>query len=666
MKQLSICPVCDTSIPAGLTSGLCPKCLLQDITLLGDDETQKHVPPSIDSSFSMALSASSETSGGNSGVIAPGQNFGEYELIDEIARGGMGVVYKARHRKLNRVVALKMILSGQLASDDDVERFHREAEAAANLDHLGIVPIYEIGQCDERHFFSMKMIEGGSLSQQLESIAQDRRSVVSLIEKIARAVHYAHQRGVLHRDLKPANILLDDSGEPLITDFGLAKQVEGDSNLTQSGAIVGTPAYMAPEQAAAEKDITTAVDIYSIGAILYQALCGRTPHQAQSPLKMLMQVMKADIVPPREVDRKIDRGLDLICMKCLQRDPNLRYSSAGALADDLKQWLEGKPVSVKPPSIAAVVTNVFYSNIRSVVGAAVIGASAGMLLGLGMLFQGAARNFGAGKGLDLQALYLAMPNIERTDLWFANVPGYISLPITFVAPLVLLLLGLVLVILTRPKTRQQALAIALVAGLLMTITSFAFSIGIISMWAMSDWTLSKDMKAMAQASLLEGETRQAVVDEILTRYPDLQSQDPTDRATNFGGMVSANQCMMVPRALWSGLTFAAFICLLPCISGSIHAFHLLRRDPKLHRILIPYLEILFLMLFLLLYCLWEISLFFYGSPSRHFSLLQFCWMRLPFFLAAIATIPGFCLWSWKWRWLGYALTTGIIYVLYFR
>jgi len=638
MKQLSNCPVCDTSIPAGLTSGLCPKCLLEDITLLGDDEA-----PTVTASSNTPSSA--ERLGSNSGVIAPGQNFGEYELIDEIARGGMGVVYKARHRQLNRVVALKMILSGQLASDDDVERFHREAQAAANLDHPGIVPIYEIGQCDGRHFFSMKMIEGGSFSQHLESIAQDRRSVVRLIEKIARAVHYAHQRGVLHRDLKPANILLDDSGQPLITDFGLAKQVEGDSNLTQSGAIVGTPAYMPPEQAAAEKDITTAVDIYSIGAILYQALCGRTPHQAKSPFEMLMQVTKADIVPPREVDRKIDRSLDLICMKCR---------------------LDGKPVSVKPPSIAAVMTNVFYSNIRSVIGAAIIGAAAGLFLGLGLLFQGAARNFGSGKALDLQALYLAMPNIERTDLWFANVPGYISWPITFVAPLVLLLLGLVLVVLTRPKARQQALAIAMVAGLLMTITSFAFSIGIISMWAVSDWTLSKDMQAMALASMLEGEPRQAVVDDILTRYPDLQSQDPTDRATNFGGMVSANQCMMVPRALWSGLTFAAFICLLPCISGSIHAFHLLRRDPKLHQILIPYFEILFLMLFLLLYCLWEISLFFYGKPSEGFSLLKFCWTRLPFFLAAIATIPGFCLWNWKWRWSGYALTTTVIYALYFR
>ncbi len=354
-------------------------------------------------------------------------------------------------------------------------------------------------------------------------------------------------------------------------------------------------------------------------------------------------------------------------MKCLQRDPNLRYSSAGALADDLRQWLDGKPVSVKPPSIASVVTTVFYNNIRSVVGAAGIGAAAGLFLGLGALFQGAARNFGPSKDLDMQDLYLAMPSIERTDLWFANVPSYISRPITLVAPLILLLLGLILVVLTRPKTRQQALAIALVAGLLMTITSFAFSIGIISMWAVSDKTLSKDLAVMAQASLLEGEQRKVVVDEILNRFPDLQAKDPADRATYFGGMVSANLCMMVPKALWSGLAISAFICLVPCISGAMHAFHLLRRDTRVYRVVIPYLEVLLLSLVVTFYLVFEVGAFFYAEPSGDgFSLQRFFWQRLPFFLAAVATIPGFFLWNWKWRWSGYALAAGIVYALYFR
>lgn len=659
MKQISICPVCDTSIPAELTSGLCPKCLLHDVATQETDTSND----ASTRDFSRTMDPGTST---NSGQITPGEIFDEYELIEEIARGGMGVVYKARHRQLNRVVALKMILSGQLASADDVERFHREAAAAANLDHPGIVPIYEIGQCDGRHFFSMKLIEGGSLSQQLASIARDQRSVVSLIEKIARAVHYAHQRGVLHRDLKPGNILLNESGDPLITDFGLAKQVEGDSHLTQSGAIVGTPAYMPPEQAAAEKDITTAADIYSIGAILYQALCGKTPHQAQSPFEMLMQVLKADIVSPREVDRKIDRDLDLVCMKCLQRDPNLRYTSAGALADDLNQWIEGKPVSVKPPSIASVVTTVFYNNIRSVVGAAVIGASAGLFLGLGALFRGAARNFGPSKDLDLQELYDAMPSIERTDLWFTNVPEHICTAITMSAPVILILLGLVLVILTRPKTRQQAITISLVAGLLMTITSFAFSIGIISMWAMSDTTLSQDIEAMAQSSLLEGDKRMAAVEDILARYPDLKTKNSADRATFFGGMVSANLCMMVPKALWCGLLVSTLICLIPCIAGSLQAFHLLRRDGRLFRILIPYLEVLLLMLIILFYCVFEVSFFFNLATAQEASPSQFFWQRLPFWLVAVAAVPGFCLWNWKWRWSGYILVAGTVYMLYFQ
>ncbi|WP_419194880.1 serine/threonine protein kinase [Novipirellula herctigrandis] len=599
-------------------------------------------------------------------MIAPGEIFGEYELIEEIARGGMGVVYKARHLQLNRVVALKMILRGQLASPDDVQRFHREAEAAANLDHPGIVPIYEIGECDGQHFFSMKLIEGGALNHLLASKDSGLREILKLIENVARAVHYAHQRGVLHRDLKPANILLDAAGNPLITDFGLAKQVEGDSQLTQSGAIMGTPAYMPPEQAAAKKDITTAADIYSIGAILYQALCGKTPHQAESTFEMLMQVLEGDIVPPRDLDRKIDRKLNLICMKCLERDPNLRYSSAGALADDLNQWMDGKPVSVKPPSIASVATNVFFNNMRSVIGAAVIGASAGLFLGLGALFEGAARNFGPSKDLDLQELYEAMPGIERTDLWFANVPGYVSRPITLVAPLILVFVGLMLVVVTRPKTQQQTLAIALVAGLLMTITSFAFSVGIISMWATSDYALSTDLEAMARASLLEGDQRQEVVNDILTRYPDLKTKDPADRATFLGAMVSANLCMMAPKALWSGLLLSAFFGLVPSIAGAVHAFHLLRRDARLHRILIPYLEVLLLMLVVLFYCLFEIGHFFYLSTSDDYSLPKFFWGRLPFFLIAVATIPGFCLWNWKWRWSGYMLTTVIIYFLYFR
>lgn len=275
------------------------------------------------------------------------RQFGDYEILEEIAHGGMGVVFRARQTRLNRIVALKMIKSGQLASQEEVRRFQIEAEAAAGLSHPSIVPIFEVGIQDGQHFFSMSLIEGETLADLLNRGPMQPAAAAALVEQLAEAIAYAHARGIVHRDLKPGNILLDDEQRPLITDFGLAKQVAQDSNLTSTGQVVGTPGFMAPEQVEGSPLIGTAVDVYSLGAVLYNALDGHPPFRGSTPMETMQQVLKSEPASLRSRHPQVDQDLDTICLKCLEKNPNQRYSSASELADELRRWKHDVPIRAR-------------------------------------------------------------------------------------------------------------------------------------------------------------------------------------------------------------------------------------------------------------------------------------------------------------------------------
>ncbi|MEQ1830326.1 MAG: serine/threonine-protein kinase, partial [Pirellula sp.] len=285
---------------------------------------------------------------------------GDYELIQEIGRGGMGIVYLANQISLNREVAIKMILKDRLASDQEKLRFVAEARATAKLDHPGIVPVYDVGEIDDRPYFAMKYFRGKTLSELIVAEELGQRQVAAILEQVCRAVHFAHEFGIVHRDIKPSNILIDESGNAKLTDFGLAKQTDAAESLTRTGVVLGTPNYMSPEQARGRLgQIGPASDIYSLGSVLYHALTGKPPLVANSPVELMLKILEQDPTPPRIINPRIDRDLEMIVIRCLQKPPDLRYANAALLADDLRAFLHNEPVAARSGQFAQIIARWF-------------------------------------------------------------------------------------------------------------------------------------------------------------------------------------------------------------------------------------------------------------------------------------------------------------------
>src|ERR1043166_2530053 len=358
------CSKCGATTTDTLVEGVCPRCLTAVVT-----------SPTDRLSATMHIAASDVIDSGPISLAAEKNRFSDYELIQEIARGGMGVVYKARQISLNRIVAVKMILHARFNNAEFVQRFRVEAEAAANLHHANIVAIYEIGQEDDQHYFSMEYVEGRDLASLVRDQPLPPKRTAQLVEKIARAIHYAHQHGILHRDLKPSNVLIDVEGEPRITDFGLAKRVSStdggrssESNfkpgsdvridseladLTLSGQVLRSPNYMSPEKAAGRsRQVDARTDVYSLGAILFTLLTGRPPFAADSVQAIFQQVLQTEAPPLRLINPAVPRDLETVTLKCLQKDPVKRYQSAQELADELGRFLRGESIHARPVSPA--------------------------------------------------------------------------------------------------------------------------------------------------------------------------------------------------------------------------------------------------------------------------------------------------------------------------
>ena len=444
--------------------------------------------------------------------------FGDYELVDEIARGGMGVVYRARQRSLSREIALKMILAGGTADREQVRRFHFEAESAARLNHPGIVPIYDVGEYGGHHYFTMKLIDGRPLGA--VDLADRPAEAAAMVAEIADAVHHAHQRGILHRDLKPSNVLIDRDGRPVVTDFGLARAADVTETpdaepITRSGAVVGTPGFMSPEQARGG-DVTAATDIYSLGAMLYRLLCGRPPHAGSSLMATLLAITNEEPAAPTAVNGAIPADLERIVLKCLAKEPSDRYAGAAELARDLRAHLADEPLLVRPPSAWELMRNWMRTNVGNVGWVPVVAVVLGGTVG----FTTWASTFGSDAAEYRPGFDRLRPRSRPLLLvdWGPLVPALLSLLTGALS-----LLGVATNRLVRPRSRfadgAAGLSVGVLAGLVALIAGIGTVFSLAFLTAGGRQGLSQDLSTLYVLAITPGDAA-GPLDQLARSYPE--------------------------------------------------------------------------------------------------------------------------------------------------
>jgi serine/threonine protein kinase len=530
-------------------------------------------------------------------AVIPPDKIPGYEIVRELARGGMGIVFEARQTRLQRTVALKMILTGRLASASDLQRFRAEAEAAAQLDHPNIVPIYDIGDCDGWPYFSMKLLEGGSLT----GFHGPPREAVRLLASVARAVHYAHQRGIVHRDLKPANILLDREGQPHVADFGVAKQLSATTQLTQTGTVVGTPAFMAPEQASGKKgEATTLADVYSLGAVLYYLLTQQPPFQADTSLDTLLLVLHKQPAPPSTLNAEVDRDLDAVCLKCLEKDPRKRYASAAELAEDLERWLRGEPTVARPPTPWQAIRHWLRQNLRAALWVLVVGLLLGGTNGLHsyLMFLHPALS------RSLRDSYARLP--ATAPPWLAVFPEVnapLAKTIEACTLLVIATAGLAVVLLARPRSPEADLSYGLATGLVGAYVASMFGL----IWAFAGAQVMNTMYQPEYIITFKEVHRGAEETPVAAgprgqpshvfrpgwqaeRYPDLKDISPEHQQRILYDKLVSDTVISVQTTLLKVLPFFFTILLMVPALEALVAGSLWRRYQRVWPVILAYSE----------------------------------------------------------------------------